>query len=97
MAVGDSLGSSIDLVERGRDTADKTSLVSQTSAGQVTVEAPAFGLPEYTPINRCGYNGRSRAGRSTTHTYETIWQTPCPAVNNCTATQERLAPHPQSN
>ena len=39
MAVGDSLGSSIDLVERGGDAADKASLVSQTSAGQVRVGA----------------------------------------------------------
>jgi hypothetical protein len=42
MAVGDSLGSSIDLVERGGDAADTASLVSQTSAGQVRVGTLAF-------------------------------------------------------
>ena len=40
MAGGYSLGPSIDLVARGGDAAHKASLVSQTSAGQVRVEAP---------------------------------------------------------
>jgi hypothetical protein len=40
MAGGYSLGSSINLVARGGGAAHKASLVSQTSAGQVTVGAP---------------------------------------------------------
>jgi hypothetical protein len=42
MAGGYSMGSSLDLVERGGDAARKASLVSQTSAGQVRVGAPTF-------------------------------------------------------
>jgi hypothetical protein len=54
MAGGYSLGSSINLVARGGGAAHKASLVSQTSAGQVTVGAPHL----------CGGQERFSAGNA---------------------------------